>query len=116
MSEEYKPVILTPMGAFKLKEALKKQESMVGIRVGIIGGGCSGYLFSMDFIKQEDIKEESDFSYLDNGVLLVVDEISAGLLNQTVIDYEESLVSSGFRFHNDKVRTCGCGSSFKVEK
>ncbi len=85
------------------------------IRIGVKGGGCSGFLYNMEFIQQEDIDPEEDQvhdSYED--VLFVIDVFSMEYLKETTLDYQTSLRESGFKFVSNKPgrRTCGCGSSF----
>jgi iron-sulfur cluster assembly accessory protein len=84
----------------------------LGIRVGVQGGGCSGYSYALDFVDTEDLDEED--IRLDFGTLTVyIDYFSAQLLEGTEIDYVETLQKKGFVFNNPNAkRTCGCGSSF----
>jgi iron-sulfur cluster assembly protein len=110
------PVELTPKAVAKLQEAIKEEkdpESIKGIRVGVRGGGCSGYNYHMDFQKEEPTEE--DMKYDQWGMKVFVDPYSAALLEGTVIDYEDKLMGGGFRFDNPNAnRTCGCGSSFSA--
>ncbi len=108
---EYTPVELDPVAAQKLREAIKEEPKAKGIRFGVQGGGCSGYTYTMDFLKEEP--KETDWVSEQWGVNVVVDEISATLLEGTVVEYQDSLMGSGFRFVNPNAkRTCGCGESF----
>lgn len=83
-----------------------------GLRVAVVGGGCSGYSYALDFAPNDDVDEEDlqlDFA----GLAVIVDPHSATLLGSTEIDYVETLQKRGFVFNNpNAVRTCGCGSSF----
>ena len=105
------PVTLTEKAAAMVKEAMK-QESLTGhgLRVGVMGGGCSGLQYLLDFAEKPG---EEDFVSDQFGIKVFVDPFSASRLDGTTIDYVDDLNGSGFKFNNpNTVRTCGCGSSF----
>ena len=107
----YIPVKLEELAVQKILEAMKDEPSAKGIRIGILGGGCSGYTYSMEFFKEEPV--ESDWVSTQFGLKVAVDEISSTLLDGTVIQFEEKLMGGGFKFNNPNAkRTCGCGESF----
>ncbi len=82
-----------------------------GLRVKVVGGGCSGLSYKMDL----DQIRDGDKVFEHAGAKLVVDRKSFLYLNGTVLDYHDDLMSSGFNLQNPNVkRTCGCGSSFAV--
>ena len=82
-----------------------------GLRVKVVGGGCSGLTYKMDL----DQVRDGDKVFEHAGAKLVVDRKSFLYLNGTVLDYQDELMSSGFNLQNPNVkRTCGCGSSFGV--
>jgi iron-sulfur cluster assembly accessory protein len=82
-----------------------------GMRIGVIGGGCSGFQYSLNFDTQKEGDRVTDF----DGVLVLVDEISLPYIAGTTLDYVEGLHGAGFRFDNPRAsRTCGCGSSFSA--
>ncbi len=82
-----------------------------GLRVKVVGGGCSGLTYKMDL----DVPRDGDKVFEHEGAKLVVDRKSFLYLNGTILDYREELMSSGFNLQNPNVkRTCGCGSSFIV--
>jgi iron-sulfur cluster insertion protein len=82
-----------------------------GMRIGVVGGGCSGFQYSLNFDKQKEGDRVADFG----GVLIYVDEISLPYIAGTTLDYVEGLHGAGFRFDNPRAsRTCGCGSSFSA--
>ena len=105
------PVTLTEKAATMVKEAMKQENlSGHGLRVGVMGGGCSGLQYLLDFAEKAT---DEDFVSEQFGVKVFVDPFSASHLDGTVIDYLEDLNGSGFKFNNpNTVRTCGCGSSF----
>jgi iron-sulfur cluster assembly protein len=82
-----------------------------GLRVKVVGGGCSGLTYKMDL----DEIRQGDKIFERGGAKLVVDRKSFLYLNGTVLDYQDGLMSSGFNLQNPNVkRSCGCGSSFVV--
>jgi iron-sulfur cluster assembly accessory protein len=82
-----------------------------GMRIGVVGGGCSGFQYSLNFDTQKEGDRVTDF----DGVLVLVDEISLPYIAGTTLDYVEGLHGAGFRFDNPRAsRTCGCGSSFSA--
>ena len=82
-----------------------------GLRVKVVGGGCSGLQYKMDL----DLPKDGDKIFERDGARVVIDRKSFLYLNGTVLDYSEDLMSSGFNLQNPNVkRSCGCGSSFVV--
>ena len=82
------------------------------LRVGVKGGGCSGFSYSLGF---DDTVQEIDQVFEDEGVKVVCDPKSFLYLNGTEVDFEESLMGRGFKFGNPNAsKTCGCGESFSV--
>ena len=83
------------------------------LRVGVAGGGCSGFNYSLNIA--EDFDEANDNKSEQHGVAVVVDKKSSLFLDGTTVDYYEGLEQSGFQFHNPNAKkTCGCGSSFST--
>lgn len=106
-------ITLTPKAAAKVKE-IREAESLgeQGLRLRVIGGGCSGFQYDLYF---EDKPTEMDELFESNGVKMYVDPLSYQYLDGTEIDYVEGVHGSGFKFGNPNVSgTCGCGSSFSV--
>jgi iron-sulfur cluster assembly protein len=82
-----------------------------GLRLKVVGGGCSGLSYKMEL----DTPKEGDRVFEQAGAKVIVDRKSFLYLKGTVLDYAESLMSSGFSLKNPNVkRTCGCGASFAV--
>jgi iron-sulfur cluster assembly accessory protein len=106
-------VTLTPIAVEKVKEIMNQQSPLPGgLRVAVIGGGCSGFTYHMAFENQSN---DGDNVYEYNGLKLMVDQMSEMYLDGAEIDYVESLEGAGFKFNNPNVRsTCGCGSSFSA--
>lgn len=105
---------LTPIAVTKVKEILSQQTpAPTGLRVAVVGGGCSGFSYHMAFENQ--VNQDSDNVYNFDGLQVLVDQMSEMYLDGVSIDYIESLEGSGFKFNNPNVKsTCGCGSSFSV--
>ncbi len=81
-----------------------------GVRVMVVGGGCAGFTYDMDF--EQDERDDDEVSE-QHGLRVFVDAMSSMYLDGTTVDYVESLDFSGFHFDNPSAtRTCGCGSSF----
>jgi iron-sulfur cluster assembly protein len=105
---------ITDKGAEKVHEFLASQHadaSVAGLRVGVRGGGCSGFQYQLAFDEQRD----SDVVFESHGLKLLVDGESLQFVRGSTIDYEESLQGAGFKVNNPNVvAACGCGSSFRV--
>ncbi|MGP0128114.1 MAG: HesB/IscA family protein [cyanobacterium endosymbiont of Rhopalodia musculus] len=104
-------VSLTEKAAFRLRPFLEGEEpKATGIRVGIKDGGCSGYEYTLNLVKQPDVQ---DIRFEQKNVPIYVDSQSFSLLEGVVIDFVDSLTQSGFTFTNPNAGdTCGCGKSF----
>jgi iron-sulfur cluster assembly protein len=107
-------ISITDKGAEKVHEFLASQEadvSLAGLRVGVRGGGCSGFQYQLAFDEQRD----NDTVFESHGLKLLVDTESLPFVRGSIIDYEESLQGAGFKVNNPNVvAACGCGSSFRV--
>lgn len=102
----------------KAKERLKNLMHESGydenyfLRVSVVGGGCSGLSYKMDFDKET---KPGDQVFEDNGVKVVTDLKSFLYLVNTVLDFSDGLNGKGFHFNNPNAsRTCACGESFAV--
>ena len=107
-------VRLTPKAVEMVKEVRAKEgfSDAHALRVSVVGGGCSGFSYHLDF---DEHVQESDLVSTFNGVRVVVDPTSAPYLVGTEIDFVSSLHGGGFKFSNPKAtHTCGCGSSFSA--
>jgi iron-sulfur cluster assembly accessory protein len=106
-------VKLTARAAEKVKaiRAEENIEASFGLRLKVMGGGCSGFSYDLFFDQPQDV----DQTFESQGVRLLCDQMSLMYLVGTEIDYVESVQGSGFKFSNPNVKsTCGCGSSFSV--
>jgi iron-sulfur cluster assembly protein len=105
---------LSEVAAGELKKA--HAEASFGpetfVRVGVTGGGCAGFMYSLQF--DDNFDEEKDTRYEQFGVSYVVDKKSALLLDGATLGYHKSLERQGFTFENpNSVKSCGCGKSFQ---
>lgn len=107
-------ITLTEKGAEKVQEFLASQgdqASAAGLRVGVRGGGCSGFQYALAF----DQKRDGDTLFEDQGITLLVDNASLPYVGGSVIDFVDGLQGAGFKVDNPNViAACGCGSSFRV--
>lgn len=109
-------ITITDNGAEKVREFLAAQqasgvESAAGLRVGVRGGGCSGFQYALAFDEQRDDDEVIEAS----GLRLLVDRDSLPYVRGSIIDYVDGLQGAGFKVDNPNViAACGCGSSFRV--
>ena len=105
-------VTITERAAEKIKELLAaEQKEGQGLRVKVVGGGCSGLQYKVDF----DAQRAGDRIFEKEGAKVLVDMKSLLYVNGTELDYKEELMQSGFVFQNPNVkRACGCGASFAV--
>ena len=112
-TEKKAPLILTPQAIAKVREIMATQDPLpAGLRIGVVGGGCSGFQYSMAFENQAGMMDKV-FKFDDLSVY--VDATSLMYLNGCIVDYVETLEAAGFKFENPQVKsTCGCGSSFSV--
>jgi len=104
-------VTFTETAVAKITEMADSQEfAGQGVRVMVVGGGCAGFTYDMDF--ETEAREDDDVAE-QHGLRVYVDAMSSCYLDGTTVDYVESLDFSGFHFDNPSAtRTCGCGSSF----
>ena len=107
------PLNLTPQAITKVREIMATQDPLpAGLRIGVEGGGCSGFQYSMAFENQPGMMDKV-FSFED--LKVYVDATSLMYLNGCTVDFVETLEAAGFKFDNPNVKsTCGCGSSFSA--
>jgi iron-sulfur cluster insertion protein len=107
------PLGITERACNQVKNLIEQEgNKALMLRLSVSGGGCSGfsYTFSLD-----DTAKKDDFILKSHGVSLVIDNISADLLDGSEIDYVDDLLASSFRVNNpNATSTCGCGTSFSM--
>ena len=107
-------ITITEKAAGEVKRIIEQQElGDAFLRVGVTGGGCSGFSYSLGFDKDYD--EKVDSKTQQHGISMVVDKKSSLYLDGTTVDFYESIEKRGFTFDNpNAVKSCGCGSSFQA--
>ena len=107
------PINLTETAAREIKTIIEQQEldtDKIRLRVGVKGGGCSGFSYLLDLTEQE---RDNDESFEQHDVKVVCDPKSYLYLNGTTIDFKDEVMGRGFVFNNpNATSSCGCGSSF----
>lgn len=107
------PVAITAKALDMIKSTMEAESlDDTALRVSVVGGGCSGFQYSLDLDKEERL---GDLSFDVDGLRVIVDPMSVQYLKGTTIDYVETAYQSGFSFANPNAKnTCGCGSSFSA--
>ncbi len=108
-------ITLTETAAIEIKRVMGEQNrpELKYVRVGVAGGGCSGFQYAFDFTSVYD--EKVDIVSEQHGVGVVVDKKSDLFLDGTTVDFYTGLEKRGFTFNNpNAVKSCGCGSSFSA--
>jgi iron-sulfur cluster insertion protein len=112
MTEERR-IVLTENAARRIA-ILRDQEQAENafLRISVSGGGCSGFQYGFAFDEQ---RHADDFVFERDGVAVVVDDVSLGLLNGAELDFVEDLMGASFQVHNpNAASSCGCGNSFSI--
>lgn len=108
-------VILSESAAREINNIVKQQEldaDKIRLRVGVKGGGCSGFSYLLDLTESQ---KETDELFEQHGIKIIVDPKSLLYLNGTTIDFKDEIMGRGFVFGNpNATSTCGCGSSFSA--
>jgi len=105
---------LTDRAVREVRDILKEKKlpAATALRLGVSGGGCSGFEYVLDF--SEDVKE-GDAVEESQGIKVVIDEKAIPYLQGLRIDFNDNLLNRGFKFSNPNATgTCGCGTSFSV--
>jgi iron-sulfur cluster insertion protein len=90
----------------------EEQAENAFLRIAVSGGGCSGFQYGLTF---DDQRNDDDFVFEQDGVTVVVDDVSLGLLNGAEVDFVEDLMGASFRINNpNAASSCGCGNSFSI--
>ncbi len=108
-------ITLTETAAREIKTIIKQQEldeNNVHLRVGVKGGGCSGFSYLLDLTEQQ---RDTDELFEEHDIKVVCDPKSYLYLNGTTIDFKDEIMGRGFVFNNpNATSSCGCGSSFSA--
>ena len=105
-------ITVTPAAAERVKEYLRRRGKGAGLRFGVKANGCSGYSYVVNYA---DEIGPDDYIFESNGVKVVVDAGSLGIVSDTEIDFVKTGLNESFQFNNPKTKdTCGCGESFGI--
>jgi iron-sulfur cluster assembly protein len=106
-------VTVTDEAAARIRDLLAKEGTAgSGLRMAVMGGGCSGFQYKLEF---SDTPDEMDAVIESNGVKVFVDPKSSLYLNGVILNYDDGLMGAGFQVENPNARTtCGCGESFSA--
>jgi iron-sulfur cluster insertion protein len=110
---EERRVVLNENAARRIA-LLKTEENAENafLRIAVSGGGCSGFQYGLSF---DDQQNEDDFLFERDGVGIIVDDVSLGLLNGAEVDFVEDLMGASFQIRNpNAASSCGCGNSFSI--
>ncbi len=109
------PLTLTENAAKEIKKVIAEQKmpETIALRIGVEGGGCSGFEYKLGF--DEHVDEQDDTVSEMHGVRVTVDKKSLIYLDGTEIDFHNGIEKRGFVFNNpNATKTCGCGTSFQA--
>lgn len=105
-------ISLTQSAASRVRSFLQKRGRGVGLRIGVRKSGCSGYAYTIDYA---DAIDADDVVFDRDGVKVIVDPKSLGLIDGTEVDFVKDGLNEAFKFRNPNVKgECGCGESFTV--
>jgi iron-sulfur cluster insertion protein len=110
---EERGIVVTENAARRIA-VLRTQEQAENafLRIAVSGGGCSGFQYGFSF---DDRRNDDDFLFERDGVTVVVDDVSLGLLNGAEVDFVEDLMGASFQVRNpNAASSCGCGNSFSI--
>lgn len=106
------PVSLSPRAAAQVNKVLAKEEPGSFLRVAVNGGGCSGFQYAFDIVKQRD---SDDVVVERDGAVVLIDPVSIGFLTGSRIDFVNDLIGQSFKIDNpNATASCGCGTSFTI--
>jgi len=103
-------VTLTDKAANKVKALLEKENKHgYGLRVGVVPGGCSSYMYDIGLEKEP---KQDDVVIEEKGVRIFINPMSVSFMKGSIVDYKDALTNAGFKINNPNVKTsCGCGHS-----
>ena len=106
------PVAITASAAKRVAEILTSEAPHAALRVGVDGGGCSGFQYTYDIVTE---REPDDLVLQRDGATVLIDQTSLEFLRGARIDFVDDLMGRAFKIHNPQATaSCGCGTSFAV--
>ncbi|MDO8825914.1 iron-sulfur cluster assembly accessory protein [Methylophaga sp.] len=107
-------ITLTQSAVKRVRDMVAKRDSGIGLRIGVVKSGCSGYSYALDYA---DEVAANDMVIEQDDVKVVVDKESLPLLEGMILDFVKEGLNQSFKFRNPNVTSeCGCGESFSVTK
>ena len=110
-------ITLTDKAIKEVKRAMKdlSEETNMFLRIGVSGGGCSGFEYKLGFVEETEYSDKTHNKYEQNGLTVIVEKKAELFIDGTTIDWIDELSKRGFSFENPNAATsCGCGESFGV--
>ncbi|WP_404403888.1 iron-sulfur cluster insertion protein ErpA [Pelagibacterium halotolerans] len=106
-------VVLTERAAKRIRRILSKEEAGTALRISVSGGGCSGFQYEYDLVK--DAPNEDDLVLTRDDATVYIDSLSLEFMGGAEIDFVDDLIGQSFQIKNpNAVASCGCGTSFSV--
>lgn len=107
-------ITLTESAIKRVRDMMNKRQSGVGLRIGVVKSGCSGYSYALDYA---DEVGDADVVIEQGDVKVVVNEDAVAMLDGMELDFVKEGLNQSFKFNNPNVTSeCGCGESFSVTK
>ncbi len=107
------PVILTERAAHRVARILGGEPAGTSLRISVEGGGCSGFQYRYDLVREEPAEE--DFVIARDGATVLIDPVSLEYLGGSEIDFVDDLIGQSFHIRNPQATaSCGCGTSFSL--
>jgi len=112
MSNTQTNISMTDRAAAQISKILTKEPEGSMLRVGVDGGGCSGFQYSFNIVTE---RNDDDIAIEKDGVIVLIDEISTEYMAGAEIDYANELIGASFKINNPiATANCGCGTSFSI--
>lgn len=107
-------ITLTDAAIKRVRAMMEKRESGVGLRIGVVKSGCSGYSYALDYA--DDVADNDNVLEFED-IKVVVNETALPMLEGMELDFVKDGLNQSFKFRNPNVTSeCGCGESFSVTK
>ncbi|WP_018698351.1 iron-sulfur cluster insertion protein ErpA [Amorphus coralli] len=105
-------VVVTERAMRRIAKILSNEPSDTALRVGVSGGGCSGFQYTYDLVRE---RESDDTVIAGNGATVLIDPVSLQYLSGSEIDFVDDLIGQSFQINNpNATASCGCGTSFSL--
>ncbi|MEL7015705.1 MAG: iron-sulfur cluster insertion protein ErpA [Pseudomonadota bacterium] len=105
-------VTVSDRAAKRIAAILEKEAMGAMLRVGVAGGGCSGFQYTFDIVKD---RQGDDLAIEKNGITVLIDQMSLEFMDGAEVDFADEIIGAAFRINNpNATANCGCGTSFSV--